>query len=110
MSAALKRAHDLDIVARMERRLWPFGAVYHGAVDGDGDKACLGVDAAQGEQLGDRRRRHLRLDAVDAQPGHKAPWAMVSTLAGPNRSGADRSGAKRSGENGRAVSGSVPLS
>src|SRR5437773_9553405 len=99
--AALERAYDLDVVAGREPRLRPLGAAHHSAVDGDGEEARLGVDAALGQELGDRRHRHLRLFPVDAQPRHKASTAGCASRASP---------AKRSGENGRAISGSIPVS
>src|SRR6266581_6708740 len=100
--APLERAYDLDVVAGREPRFRPLGAAHHGAVDGDGEEAGLGVDTALGQELGDRRHRHLRLFPVDAQPRHKASAAPAgcTTRASP---------AKRSGENGRAISGSIPV-
>src|SRR5438105_2074897 len=99
-SAALKRADDLDVVAGRQGRPRPFGAAHDSAVDRDGEKPGFRVDAPQGEQLGDRRRRQLLLDPIYLQAGHTASRV---------RSG-DDAVAKRSGENGRAFSGSRPLS
>src|SRR5665213_622754 len=96
-SAALQRAHDLDLVARGERRGAPFRATNHGAVEGDGEEPCAGVDAARGEQLGDRRRGDLGGLAVDPERGH---CAAASSAAG----------AKRSGLKGRARSERRPVS
>ncbi len=76
-SSPLERADDLNLVAGRERGDRPLGAAHDGAVDRDGEKAGLGVDAALAEQLGDRRHRHLRLDPVDAQPHHSASAALA---------------------------------
>src|SRR5438874_8823071 len=101
-SSALQRANDLDAVAGGERGCRPVAAAHDGAVDGDGEKPRLRVDAAFGEQLGDGGDPHLLLDAVDLEAGHCA----ASSAATLRRAGSE---AKRSGENGRAISGSRPL-
>ena len=102
--AAQERAVYLYRVAGRQDCGRPLGAAHHGAVDRDREKARPGVDAAQGEQLGDRRNRHLRFDPVDAQPRHNASATLAACPARASLA------EKRSGENGRAISGSIPLS
>src|SRR5690348_4016814 len=99
-SAALERANDLDIIAGSERRCRPFRPPHHVAVNRNGEKPRVRVDAALGQQVGDRRRRHVFLDAVDLETGHTAALSRVAA-------GAE---AKRAGENGSALSGSLPVS
>src|SRR5579884_4355933 len=100
-SAALVGTDDFDIVAGGQARRRPFRPPHHRAVDGDGEEAGGGVDAAVGQQLGDRRRRAFLGDAVDAQPDHCA-------TAGASRRRVCAA-AKRSGPNGRATSGTRPF-
>src|SRR5205814_8054375 len=98
-SAALKRADNLDIIAGGQGRPRPFGAAHDSAVDGDSEKPSFRVNAARGEQLGDRRHRQLLLNPVDLEAGHPASRARTGAGAA----------ATRSGENGRAVSGNRPV-
>src|SRR5947207_6656703 len=91
-SAALERTDDFDIIAGGQRRRRPFGAAHHGAVDGDGEKPGLGIDALLDEQLGDRRDRDFDLRAVDPEMHHRA-----SAPAAARRPGVSAA-AKRSGD------------
>src|SRR5947207_1384279 len=102
-SAALEGTDDFDSVASGQRRRRPFGAAHHGAVDGDGKKPGLGIDALLGQQLGDRRDRDFGFRAVDPETHHRA--SAPAAARRPRVSAAT----KRSGDIGRAISGNRPV-
>src|SRR5690348_7410798 len=76
-SAAGKRAHDLDVVARLKGGRRPFGATYDAAIDGNGEEPSSRVDAAKDQQFAYGRYRKILFDAVDLDAHHRLPPAAA---------------------------------
>src|SRR5262249_46019425 len=97
---ALAGSHDLDIVARVQRRFVPGRARHHLAVERDRDAALGRVDGLFFQQRSERRNAQDLVAAIDAD---------VSFSHGRSYSAA-RTGAKRSTPNGRIAGSTVPSS
>src|ERR1700690_436792 len=88
LSTSLPRAHDLDAVAGLERRIAPCRARHDRPIERNGDAALHGVDGFFNKQRVERREGQWLVLAVDADHGlsllRHLPYSAAR--AGRNRS------------------------